>query len=126
MCNENEQESEHLVGKTEEEANIKVPVSVLAKYTGTYQVSPGRDIVVTLDDDQLMVDYTQGRLGNIPLFARSDTKFMVTLAALGPPATFEFFADPPGVITHLVWHTREGAEIKAIRSANVDGRKEGR
>src|SRR5262249_17723756 len=29
VCNENEQDSEHLVGKTEEEANIKVPVSVL-------------------------------------------------------------------------------------------------
>jgi hypothetical protein len=123
ICNENEQDSQHLVGKTEEEANVKVPVSVLAKYTGTYQISPGRDIVVTMEDDQLMVDYTQGRLGKIPLVARSDTKFMVTLSALGPPTIFEFFGDSLGVATHLVWQTREGQEIKATRTDNTGGRE---
>jgi hypothetical protein len=71
-----------------------------------------------------MVDYTQGRLGNIPLFARADTKFIVTLAALGPLAPiFEFFGDSLGV-THLIWHTREGNEIKAIRIGNGGGREE--
>jgi hypothetical protein len=115
VCNENEQDSMHLVGQTEEEANVNVPPSVLPKYAGTYQISPGRDIVVTVEDDQLMVDYTQGRLGNIPLFARSDTKFLVTLGALGPPTVFEFFTDSTGNVSHLIWLTREGDEIKATR-----------
>jgi hypothetical protein len=70
---------------------------------------------VTVEDDQLMVDYTQGRLGNIPLFARSDTKFLVTLGALGPPTVFEFFTDSTGNVSHLIWLTREGDEIKATR-----------
>jgi hypothetical protein len=115
VCNENEQDSVHLVGQTEEEANVNVPLSLLAKYAGTYQISRGRDIVVTFEVGQLMVDYTQGRIGNVPLFARSETQFLVTLAALGPPAIFEFFADSTGRVSHLIWHNREGDEIKATR-----------
>src|SRR5262249_16926986 len=66
ICNENEQDSVHLVGKTEEEANVNVPLSLLAKYAGTYQISGGRDIVVTFEGGHLMVDYTQGRVGSVP------------------------------------------------------------
>src|SRR5262249_2603457 len=40
ICNENEQDSKHLVGQTDEEANVKVPASLLEKYAGTYQISP--------------------------------------------------------------------------------------
>jgi hypothetical protein len=115
ICHENEQDSGHLVGQTAEEANVKVPASLFAKYAGRYEISPGREIVVSVEDDQLMVDYLQGRLGNIPLFPRSETKFLVALAALGPPALFEFFTDSSGNVTHLLWHTREGDEVKATR-----------
>jgi hypothetical protein len=117
VCNEGEQDSTHLVGRTEEEAEVNIAASILKKYTGTYQVSPGRDVVVTMEDGELMVDYTQGRLGNIPLFARSDTEFLITLPALGPPTQFEFFSDSTGAVTHLVWHTRDGDQIKAFRTS---------
>ena len=123
ICNENEQDAEHLVGQTEEEANVKVPGSFLARYAGTYQISSGRDITITLEGDQLLVDYTQGRLGNIPLTPRSETKFLVTLGALGPPTIFDFLTDPQGMVTHLVWRTREDDEITAVRIANASGRE---
>jgi hypothetical protein len=51
-------------------------------------VLASREIVVTVEDDQLMVDYKQGRLGNIPLFPRSDTKFLVTVGCLRTAAPF--------------------------------------
>ena len=93
--------------KVVERKEITVSPNILAQYTGTYELQPGFDLVITLEGGQLMSQAT-GQ-GKIPLFAESETRFFPKVI----DAEIEFFKDDKGV-THLVLH-QGPAEIKAPR-----------
>ncbi len=114
VCNENEKDRTHLVGRTNEEKKVTVPREVLAKYVGTYETAvtsgtamTARSFVVTLADDQLMIEI--GGRGKMPLIPLSETTFSPRL--LG---TYEFVKDERGVVTALVAYSTEG-DVKAMR-----------
>jgi Domain of unknown function (DUF3471) len=91
-----------------ERKEIAVSPKILAQYTGTYELGPGFELVVTLEGDQLVSQATgQAKL---PLFAESETKFFLKVI----DAEIEFFKDDQGAVTHLVLH-QGSAEIKAPR-----------
>jgi CubicO group peptidase (beta-lactamase class C family) len=94
--------------KVVERKEITVSPKILAQYTGTYEIQPGFDMVITLEGDQLVSQAT-GQ-GKVPLFAESETKFFPKVI----DAEIEFLKDDKGVVTHLVLH-QGAAEIKAPR-----------
>jgi CubicO group peptidase (beta-lactamase class C family) len=91
-----------------ERKEIAVSPKILAQYTGTYELRPGFDLVITLEGDQLMSQATgQGKL---PIFAESETKFFYKAV----DAQIEFSKDDKGAVSSLNFH--QGAfETKAPR-----------
>jgi Domain of unknown function (DUF3471) len=94
--------------KVAEHKEIAVSPKILAQYTGTYELQPGFDLVITLEGDQLVSQAT-GQ-DKIPLFAESETKFFPKVM----DAEIEFLKNDRGVVTHLMLH-QGTAEIKAPR-----------
>lgn len=94
--------------KVAEHKEIAVSPKILAQYTGTYELQPGFDLVITLEGDQLVSQAT-GQ-DKIPLFAESETKFFPKVM----DAEIEFLKNDTGVVTHLMLH-QGSAEIKAPR-----------
>ena len=95
------------VGRTPEERSVSVPVEVLAKYVGTYELAEAeptfgiRVFRVFLSGTQLLVDFNgKGRMSLIPL---SQTTFSPRM--LG---TYEFVVDERGVATYLLAHGVQG------------------
>ncbi|MDR3675881.1 MAG: serine hydrolase, partial [Acidobacteriota bacterium] len=87
---------------------ITVPEKILAEYVGTYELSPGLTLVVTLENGQLMALATgQPKL---PIFAESETMFFLKVV----DAEIQFFKNEKGEVTHLVLH-QGGHEIKCLR-----------
>jgi CubicO group peptidase (beta-lactamase class C family) len=95
--------------KVLERKEIAIAPKILAQYTGTYELRPGFDLVITLEGDQLVSQAT-GQ-GKIPLFAESETKFFPKVM----DAEIEFVKDDKGAVTHLMLH-QGPAEIKAPRN----------
>ena len=91
-----------------ERREIAVSPEILALYTGTSQLRPGFDLVITLEGGQLMSQATGQE--KLPLFAESERKFFLKAV----DAQVEFFRDDKGAVTHLVLH-QGPAEIKAPR-----------
>jgi hypothetical protein len=87
---------------------ITVSPKILAQYTGTYELRPGFDLVVTLEGDHLITQAT-GQ-SQLPIFAESETKFFPKVM----DASIEFFKDEKGAATHLIL-IQGPAEIKAPR-----------
>ena len=81
-----------------ERKEITVPSSILAKYVGTYQLTPNFDIVMTLENGKLMTQATGQP--KFPLFAESETKFFLKVV----DAEVEFFKNDKGEVSHLVLH----------------------
>jgi hypothetical protein len=115
VCNENERDRQHLIGRTSEEKQVKVAPEILARYVGTYEVEPGaptpsvggRVLNVTLSGGELLLD--MGGKGRLPLIPLSETSFTPRLGG-----TYEFVSNNQGVVTHLLVHSAEEA-VKAIR-----------
>jgi len=87
---------------------IQVSPQVLAKYAGTYELAPGVDVTMTVEDGRLMTQITGQP--KFELFAESETKFFLKVVE----AQVEFFTDASGAVTHLVIH-QGGRETKATR-----------
>jgi CubicO group peptidase (beta-lactamase class C family) len=87
---------------------VAVDPKVLETYVGTYQLRPGYDLVVTVEDGHLMTQAT-GQ-GKVPVQAESETKFFPPF-----PAEIEFFKDEQGKVTHLVV-TQGGNKMTAPRT----------
>ena len=94
--------------KVVEHKEIAVSPKILAQYTGTYELRPGFDLVITMEGEQLVSQAT-GQ-GKIPLFAESETKFFTKVM----DAEIEFLKDDKGAVTHLMLH-QGPEEIKAPR-----------
>jgi hypothetical protein len=101
---ENEQSRARFVIDT----SIKVSPAVIATYAGTYELAPGREIVITATDDLLLVRGLNEP--KVPLIPTSETKFMSTTT----PAGFEFVKDAQGKVTHVIVRGA-GPEQKAVR-----------
>jgi hypothetical protein len=110
VCNENERDRQHLVGKASDVKSVKVSPELLSKYVGAYELkSPdtGRisTMTISLAGDRLMA----GGLGpNTPLTAESETEFSAVFGNL------KFVTDDAGVVTHLIFQAVEG-DLKAVR-----------
>ncbi len=91
-----------------ERKEIAVSPEILAQYTGTYEMRPGFDLVITLESGQLVSQATGQR--KMPLFAESETKFFPKVM----DAEIEFFKDEKGAVTHLMLH-QGPRDIKAPR-----------
>ena len=77
-------------------------------------MSTGREITITLEDDQLMVE--QDARGRLPLFAHSQTTFVLELAALGPNVVeFEFVSDERGAGAKLIRRAQGGGDVTGVR-----------
>lgn len=108
-----------LVGRTEAEAQVRVPPQILAKYVGLYDFLGAeganpfnfRTLTVSLTDGQLFADFN-GK-GHIPMVSMSNTTFSPRL--LG---TYEFFSDEHGEVTHVLAHSI-AVSIKAVRRRNA-------
>jgi hypothetical protein len=109
---ENERDAVRLVGRSKPPANVRP--EILARYAGTYVAGPNRNIMITVDENQLWVE--QGGYAPIPLFTESDTVFVLDFPALVGPdeARFTFFSDARENVTHLTWQ-RQGNTITAPR-----------
>jgi hypothetical protein len=87
VCNENEKDREHLVGKLSDTPTVELPADVLARYVGTYEVrapenpSLVRKAVVTVEGKGLVLDYNGSKRELTP---QNESTF----STLGPPVRF--------------------------------------
>jgi hypothetical protein len=111
---EYENHAQHLVGGD----RFRLAPQALAKYAGTYEFAPGREAVVSVDGELLVLRLSA--TGEVePLAAQSETKF--TAALFGDQV--EFIKDSGGAITGLLLRTgtgtglgnRASTEQKAVR-----------
>jgi hypothetical protein len=110
VCNENERDRQHLVGKASDEKSVPVDPKILAKYVGNYTfTSPTShqvfNLTFTIDKDHLVFG---GMGSSTPLTSASNTDFV------GGGATFKFVANESGAVTYALITTVEG-DLKAFR-----------
>ena len=87
---------------------IKVEEKILQQYAGTYQLGPGFDLVVAVENGQLMAQATgQPRF---TLYAETENKFF----PLDFPAELEFVKDQTGKVNIAILH-QGGHDTKAPR-----------
>lgn len=93
---------------TSERKEITLPPGILARYVGTYEVTPTVNMAITLVDGKLMTQLGQQRA--LPLFAESETSFFLKAV----DAQVEFVKDDKGVVTHAIMH-QGGRDQKVLR-----------
>jgi len=87
---------------------IKVPLKTLKKYVGTYMINPDRDVVITLENNQLFGEPTgQTKVGFTP---KSNTRFYLNEI----DAELEFNLDKSGTVTGITLF-KGGREMHATR-----------
>ncbi|HEU4883289.1 MAG TPA: serine hydrolase [Longimicrobium sp.] len=79
-------------------ATVTVPVAVLQRYVGVYQLAPGFEVTVRLDGDVLRAAPTNQP--ESPLVPESETRFSVREAN----AVVDFEIDATGAVTRLILH----------------------
>jgi hypothetical protein len=111
VCNENEKDRVHLVGKASDVKSVKVAPEILAKYVGTYEFkSPTsgklQNWVFSANGNQLVLG---GAFPSTPLKSISETEFSA-------PAGFNlvFEKNDSGAATSVVLQSVEG-NFKAVR-----------
>lgn len=90
----------------ESKAEIKVDESVLQKYTGTYQLMPGFDLVIKINDGKFMLQAT-GQSA-VELFAESNTHFFIKEV----DAQIDFHVNDNGEATSLTLTQGQKYECK--------------
>ena len=91
-----------------ERKEIAVAKEVLARYVGTYELTPTFSMTITLEGDQLMEQAT--RQPKFPLFAESETSFFLKVV----DAQIEFSKDDKGEFTFLTLH-QGGRDAKGTK-----------
>lgn len=87
---------------------ITVPVEVLNTYAGVYELQPGFDITMTVENGQLMTQAT-GQ-SKFPLFAESETKFFLKVV----DAQVEFVKGADGKV-HSMFLNQGGRKMEGKR-----------
>jgi hypothetical protein len=100
---ENERDSRRLTG------GFKVAPETLAKYTGTYEIAPGREFVVTVSGEQLRIEDKAHPLDAL-FVAHSENEFLSSVSQVA----IEFVKDAQGKVTHFI-RTGAGKGEKAVR-----------
>ena len=115
VCNEDEKDRSHLVGRTDEEKKVRVPVETLSKYVGVYDTvattgtaASAHSFTVTLEDGRLMIEMAGN--GKLPMVPLSQTTFSPRF--LG---TYEFVKDERGAFTRMVAYSTEGDVVTERR-----------
>lgn len=102
VCNEDEQDTRHLVGTAKTVAHPSA--ALLAKYAGEYRFREG--VVSSRDffgpDQIISVVHGQLFMKDFPLIPQTETRFDSTAG------TIEFFVDPAGKVTHFILSAAEG------------------
>jgi hypothetical protein len=114
---ENEQIAPHLIGGN----GFRVTPELLGKYAGTYEVAPGREVLITIDGESLVLHLTPS--GDIQTLApQSDALFVGrgNGTELLTGDQIEFLKDTSGVVTGLALHARRGDQ-KAVRKGTAPG-----
>jgi CubicO group peptidase (beta-lactamase class C family)/uncharacterized protein YneR len=91
-----------------ERKEISVSPETLAKYLGTYEISPGFSIVITQEGDHLAEQASNQN--KLPLFAESKSMFFLKTV----DAEIEFVKNERGEVTSLVLH-QGGRDMKGVR-----------
>jgi hypothetical protein len=89
-------------------AQVAVKQETLARYAGTYEIAPGLDVRMTVENGRLMTQITGQP--KFELFAESETSFFLKVVE----AKVEFFTGAAGAVTHIVIR-QGGRETKALR-----------
>jgi hypothetical protein len=105
VCNENEKDRPHMIGKPQDEKKeqVTIPREILSNYVGSYRAGPIGILRISLDGDQLAFELPGGG-GKMPAFAQSETNFFVPALGSG----IEFVKDTKGAVTRLMLRTVEG------------------
>jgi hypothetical protein len=102
VCNENERDTAHLIGKASDEVkgDVKLGSQVLGRYAGNHEsAAPKMKAVITVAGEKLM--FSIGGKGAVPLTTLSETGFYFTG---GVPV--EFIRDDKGMVTHFLLRSR--------------------
>jgi len=111
VCNENEKDHQHIVGKRSDFKKNEVAVApqILAKYAGTYHFDKlnalGSNVTISLEDGKLVIESMTGRK---PMIALSQTHFVANFGDVN------FTTDDQGVASSLRATIPEG-DFKAER-----------
>jgi hypothetical protein len=106
---ENERDGRHFSG----DSGVRLSPELLGTYAGVYELSPGREVVVTATGDLL---YVRGlNEPKLPLLVQSETKFMSTAT----PNGFEFVKDAQGKVTHVIVHGDAGIQRAVRKNASA-------
>jgi hypothetical protein len=94
--------------KPQVRTTVKVDEKTLQQYAGSYELRPGFNLVVTVENGQLMTQATGQPM--FPVYAESETRFF----PLEFPAELEFVKDAGGKVNTLILH-QGGHDMKAPR-----------
>ena len=111
VCNENERDKGHLVGKASDEKGITVDRAVLAQYAGAFEYHPPDRPELSVPVEFVVEDGQLALTGDGPktiLVALSPTQFS------GNGVTFDFVKGKDGKFDEVIAHIVEG-DIKAVR-----------
>jgi hypothetical protein len=103
---ENDRSVPHMIGGIEV---AKVAPEILLKYPGAYEFAPGRDAVISIENDLLFLQQGANPL-KLPLVATSETRFVSRTNG----DWVEFKTDAQGAVTGFTYRTGD-AERKAVR-----------
>ncbi len=99
---------EHRAKRVVEPVEVKLPPEVLLRYAGTYQIAPGVDVVMTVEDGRLVAKPPSDPKQE--LFAESENKFFFRTFN----AQVEFTRNKAGQTTGLIFRNA-GSESRATR-----------
>jgi len=102
----NDTNAPRISDKAVERKEISVPAEILKQYVGTYEIQPGLNVTITLEDNQLFTQVTGQP--KFPLFAESETKFFLKIV----DAQDEFIKDEKGAVTYII-HRQGLNRVKA-------------
>jgi hypothetical protein len=101
---ENEVSGGHL------QPGLKLSPEILSKYAGSYELAPGKTVVVTTSGNLLFAqEGTNARLAFVP---QSERTFLASVTS----DALEFVKDSKGAVTHLVWRFSGTNDRKAVRT----------
>jgi hypothetical protein len=105
VCNENERDRAHMIGKASDLQSVKLAPKLLAEYAGVYEYG---DHMYTFAVSGGQLSLSDGP-STFPLTTLSETAF-----ATANGVRFDFFRDDRGGVSHVIALTFDG-DVKAIR-----------
>jgi hypothetical protein len=100
-----------------ERKEITLDASVLSRYVGVYQLGPGVNMLITLDNNQLISQMTNQ--GPVPIFAQSQTVFFPKVV----DAELEFSANDTQGRPTLLTLKQSGRSTPARRLDDVESKR---